>query len=265
MKRMREAVVEGIGFWGSGLPGWDAACAWARGGVHPAQVPARPAPLLLAANERRRAPATVAVALEAALAACEAAGREAAALPSVFASTHGEMSISDYMCTTLASDPRAVSPTRFHNSVHNAAAGYWTIGTGAHVPATAISAGRGSFAQGLIEAMAQLAAGSEAVLLVAYDGPACGPLGEMAPSKGLLGVALVLSNSPCAGLPTLRVAMATGSGDGSADAPGPLTRLLAGNAMQPALPLLEALALERPQVLLPAGPEQWLQVGIGHG
>ena len=30
-------------------------------------------------------------------------------------------------------------------------------------------------------------------------------------------------------------------------------------------PLLEALALERPQVLLPAGPEQWLQVGIGHG
>ena len=169
------------------------------------------------------------------------------------------------MCTTLASDPRAVSPTRFHNSVHNAAAGYWTIGTGAHVPATAISAGRGSFAQGLIEAMAQLAAGSEAVLLVAYDGPACGPLGEMAPSEGLLGVALVLSNSPCAGLPTLRVAMATGSGDGSADAPGPLTRLLAGNAMQPALPLLEALALERPQVLLPAGPEQWLQVGIGHG
>ena len=103
------------------------------------------------------------------------------------------------------------------------------------------------------------------MLPFAYDGPACGPLGEMAPSEGLLGVALVLSNSPCAGLPTLRVAMATGSGDCSADAPGPLTRLLAGNAMQPALPLLEALALERPQVLLPAGPEQWLQVGIGHG
>ena len=265
MRRMREAVVEGIGFWGSGLPDWDAACAWARVGVQPAQVPARPAPMLLAANERRRAPATVAVALEAALAACEAAGREAAELPSVFTSTHGEMSISDYMCTTLASDPRAVSPTRFHNSVHNAAAGYWTIGTGAHVPATAISAGRASFAQGLVEAMAQLAAGSEAVLLVAYDGPACGPLGEVAPSEGLLGVALVLSRTPCAGLPTLRMALEPCAGTDAADDAGPLSRRLAGNAMQPALPLLEALALERTQVLLPAGPDLALRIDIGHG
>ena len=80
---MREAIVEGIGFWGSGLPDWDAACAWARAGIRPAEAAARPAPTLLAANERRRAPATVAVALEAALAACEAAGREPAALPSL--------------------------------------------------------------------------------------------------------------------------------------------------------------------------------------
>ena len=259
---MREAIIEGIGFWGSGLPDWDAACAWLREGRHPPQAPARPAPTLLAANERRRAPATVAVALEAALAACEAAGREPAALPSVFASTHGEMSITDYMCTTLASDPHALSPTRFHNSVHNAAAGYWTIGTGTHAPATAISAGPGSFAQGLIEAMAQLAAGSEAVLLAAYDGPACGPLGEVVPSDGLLGMALVLSHTPCPGLPTLHLELTEQAG---AQATGPLSRLLAGNAMQPALPLLEALALEHEQVLLPAGAGQWLRVGIRHG
>jgi hypothetical protein len=29
--------------------------------------------------------------------------------------------ITDYMCATLAADPRSISPTRFHNSVHNAA------------------------------------------------------------------------------------------------------------------------------------------------
>jgi len=262
MRDMREAIVEGIGFWGSGLPDWDAACAWVREGLRPAQAPARPAPTLLAANERRRAPATVAVALDAALAACEAAGREAATLPSVFASTHGEMSITDYMCTTLADDPRAISPTRFHNSVHNAAAGYWTIGTGAHAPATAISAGPGSFAQGLVEAVAQLAAGSEAVLLVAYDGPACGPLGTVVPSEGLLGIALVLSRTPCPGLPVLRLELA---GQTGTQAPGPLSRLLAGNAMQPALPLLEALALEQERAWLPAGAGQWLRVDIGHG
>ena len=74
--------------------------------------------------------AGVAVALEVALAACRAADRDPATLPSVFASTHGDLAITDYMCETLATDPTAVSPTKFHNSVHNAAAGYWTIGAG---------------------------------------------------------------------------------------------------------------------------------------
>ena len=70
------------------------------------------------------------MALEVSLAACRAAGCDPATLPSVFASTHGDLAITDYMCETLATDPTAVSPTKFHNSVHNAAAGYWTIGYG---------------------------------------------------------------------------------------------------------------------------------------
>ena len=252
---MREAVVEGIGFWGSGLPDWDAACAWARGGVHPAQVPARPAPLLLAANERRRAPATVAVALEAALAACEAAGREAAALPSVFASTHGEMSISDYMCTTLASDPRAVSPTRFHNSVHNAAAGYWTIAAGAMEPATAISA---DFAMGLLEALAQRATGAGAVLLVGYDGQAPGLLRQVAQTEGLLGGALVLGPAT-AGRPRLRLVLVDG------EAPAVAAPVAAGNAMAPLLVLFAAIARGDGVALLPAGPGRVLRVELDHG
>ena len=259
-----QATVEGIGFWGSGLPDWDSACAWVRSGQRPDDVPARPAPQLLAANERRRAPGTVVVALEAALAACEAADRAPAALSSVFTSTHGELSITDYMCATLADDPRALSPTRFHNSVHNAAAGYWTIGAGAHVPATAITAGAYSFAQGLLEAMAQLHAGEEAVLLVAYDGSSTGPLAEPAPSEGLLGAALVLSRTPCDGLPTLELALEATDAPPAADAAGPLSRLLHANAMHPALPLLEALAMEGEQVLLPAGRHQQLRIQLRH-
>ena len=77
----------------------------------------------------------------------------------------GDLAITDYMCETLATDPTAVSPTKFHNSVHNAAAGYWTIAAGAMEPATAISA---DFAMGLLEALAQLATGADAVLLVGY-------------------------------------------------------------------------------------------------
>src|SRR3546814_8764549 len=89
----------------------------------------------------------------------------------------------DYMCATLASEPRTISPTKFHNSVHNAAAGYWTIGSGCMHASTAVSAFDASFAQGLVEALAQLAEGAEAVLLAAYDGPATGPLETMSHSQ----------------------------------------------------------------------------------
>ncbi len=264
---MLEATIEGIGFWGSGLPDWDSACAWMRTGARNDSAPARPSPQLLAANERRRAPATVAVALEAALAACEAADRAPASLPAVFTSTHGELAITDYMCATLATEPLAISPTRFHNSVHNAAAGYWTIGAGAHGPATALSAGVYSFAQGLLEAMVQLHAGEQAVLLVAYDGASSGPLAQVAPSTGLLGTALVLSRTPCAELPRIGVRLHGGARPGAAIAPpsGPLSQLLGNNVMQPALPLLEALAMEQERLWLPSGPSQWLQVDIHRG
>ena len=38
------------------------------------------------------------------------AGRDPATLPSVFASTHGDLTITDTICATLAADPRAMSP-----------------------------------------------------------------------------------------------------------------------------------------------------------
>src|SRR5690606_29868165 len=108
-------------------------------------------------------------------------------------STHGDLAITDYMCATLAGDPREISPTKFHNSVHNAAAGYWTIGVGCTRPATALSSGDASFALGLLEALSQLASGEPAVLLAAYDNQATGPLAAISSSDGLLGGALVLA------------------------------------------------------------------------
>ncbi|MCC8362983.1 beta-ketoacyl synthase chain length factor [Lysobacter sp. A6] len=256
------ATVEGIGFWSNGLPDWNAARAFVRDGTQPEAAPARPSPQLLAPNERRRAPDTVAVALEVALAACNDAGRDPRALPSVFASTHGDLGITDYMCATLAADPRSISPTRFHNSVHNAAAGYWTIGAGCTQATTAISAHAASFAEGLVEALVQLAAGEEAVLLVGYDGSSSGPLSPISPSAGLLGGALVLSRAAKPDAPRIEVRVQQG------DTPAATTRLsgLAGtNAMAPMLPLFEALAGTASDVRLFAGNGRTLQVDIAHG
>ncbi|MBO9717447.1 MAG: beta-ketoacyl synthase chain length factor [Pseudoxanthomonas sp.] len=251
---MLAAAIEGVGLWTPQAPSWDAYRALLSGDPAPAAA-TRPAPALLPANERRRAPDTVLVALEAAQAACTDAGRDPSALPSVFVSTYGDLAITENLCETLASSPLDVSPTRFHNSVHNAAAGYWTIGTGAMAPATAISAG---FAMGLLEAAAQLATGAGAVLLVGYDGNAPGLMRQVAPTEGLLGGALVLA-APSPGRTTVSLALVDG------EAPPAPTAVAAGNAMAPMLALFEALAREGEVALLPAGPDRVLRVEFSRG
>jgi hypothetical protein len=256
------ATVEGIGFWSNGLPDWASARAYLRDGTLPEGAPARPSPQLLAPNERRRAPDTVAVALEVALAACHDAGRDPRDLASVFASTHGDLGITDYMCSTLVDNPRSVSPTRFHNSVHNAAAGYWTIGAGCTQATTAISAYAATFAEGLVEALVQLNAGQDAVLLVGYDGGATGPLVPIARSAGLLGAALVLSRAKKTDAPRIVVEL-TRDEEASTSADR-LSRIAGDNAMAPMLPLFEALADQASDVRLFAGQGRALKVGIVH-
>ena len=49
--------------------------------------------------------------------------------PTVFTSSSGDGDNVHEICETLAAADRQVSPTRFHNSVHNAPAGYWSIAT----------------------------------------------------------------------------------------------------------------------------------------
>jgi hypothetical protein len=200
MSATREATkpptlyIEGPAFWTPTLPGWDAARAAFRGEGTLADPPAkRPSPQVLAPAERRRAPDTVALALEVAAASMAGSGRNAADVPCVFVSAHGDLSINDYMCSTLATDPTVLSPTRFHNSVHNAAVGYWTIGTGCMAASNSISAYENSFAAGLLEAAVQCAADQSPVLLVGYDTPTVGPLTSVTDSQGLLAVALVIA------------------------------------------------------------------------
>ncbi|MCY7354185.1 MAG: beta-ketoacyl synthase chain length factor [Lysobacter sp.] len=254
------ATVEGVGFWAHGLPSWDAAQAFAQSGALPADAPSRPSPQLLAPNERRRAPESVAVALEVGLAACAAAGRDPKHLPSVFTSTQGDMAITDYMCATLRDEPRTISPTKFHNSVHNAAAGYWTIGNGCMAPTTAISAYDASFAEGLLEALVQLATGSEAVLLACYDTQSVGPLSGIARSEGVLGAALVLSkHTPRTDAVQLCAELIDGEPE---PAHGSLSLRYAGNLMAPMLPLFDALAGGDNCVMLKAGPHRLLRLTL---
>lgn len=187
-----QVYVEGIGLWSATLADFAALKAQERGEtVLP--PPARPAATTLPANERRRAPESVLLAVEVAGQAVAMSGLAAAELPCVFSSAYGDQLISDYMCTTLAHAPTELSPTRFHNSVHNAPAGYWTIATGCHAPSSAITAGHASFGAGLLEAATLCATEHQPVLLVCSDIAGHGPLGEMSGTRISFGCALVLS------------------------------------------------------------------------
>ena len=236
---MLSVAVLAQALWTPACPGWEQAAPALRGGpVGPAAASGRPAPQLLAANERRRAPDSVLMALQVAEAACAAAGVDPATLPSVFTSAHGDLAIVDALCRTLADNPLLLSPMRFHHSVHNAASGYWAIGCRSHEASTAVAGGAHSFAAGLLEALTQCAAEQRPVLLVGCDTEAMGPLQSVNHSRGLLAVAMVLA--PAGGRP-----LGWRLQPGPAAAP-PLRSALAqglqANAMADALPLFEALA-----------------------
>ncbi len=216
----------------------------------------RPQPALLPPNEQRRAPDSVAVALQVAQAACANAARDPALLPTVFASTYGDLAITDYMCGTLAKAPATLSPTRFHNSVHNAAAGYWSIATGCRQPYCALGAGDYTFAAGLFTAALQACADETDVLFVAYDINARGPLARVAHSCGMLGVAMVLSAIPGSSGASLQLHV-------SAEAPAQGEP--GANAMAACLPLIAALQCtsgEGELLSLRLGPDSALEVRV---
>ncbi len=189
-----EFSVEGIGAWTRGAPDWPALRAVLRGErTLRADAPVRPAGNGLPAAERRRAPDGVLLAVEVAAQAAAMAQRDPAGLPCVFASSFGEPAITDYVCATLARAPQELSPTKFHNSVLNAAAGYWTIATGCTAASSAVTAHLASFGAGLLEAAALASADGGPVLFAACDVAAAGPLSDMIGTTLPFGAALVLA------------------------------------------------------------------------
>ena len=240
------ATVEGVGLVGPGLAGWSAARA-RLAGLEPFE-PARtsiPAPDLLPATERRRAGKTVKLALAAGLEATRMARREARSLATIFASSGGEAENCHEICEALAGEDRLISPTRFHNSVHNAAAGYWGIATGAMAPSDAIGAFDASFAAGLLEALVRLKAEpARAVLLIAYDTPYPRPLDDVRPIADSFAVALVLSGEAREGVPRIEAALAPAAPTQLADPA--LEAARRGIPAARSLPLLRALALGSP-------------------
>jgi Beta-ketoacyl synthase, N-terminal domain len=188
------AWVEGVGLLGPGLPDWPAAARVLAGtaSYEPRQTVLPPLECLPAV-ERRRTGRVVRLALAAGLEATARAGADAAQLAAVFSSSGGDGDNCHEICRVLAGAERQISPTRFHNSVHNAASGYWGIATGATAASNSLCAYDASFGAGLLEALVQIRIDETAVLLIAYDADYPEPIRSFRPIPDAFAVALLLA------------------------------------------------------------------------
>ena len=186
--------VDGIGALGPGFSNWPEAAAVLSGGAaYRAAAAVLPIPAILPAAERRRTGRVVKLALAVALEAATQAKADPVKLASVFSSSGGDGHNCHEICQALTLAGREISPTRFANSVHNAAAGYWSIATGAVAESNVLCAFDASFTAGLLEALTQVAVDRGPVLLVAYDTEYPQPLHAKRPIPDAFGVALVLA------------------------------------------------------------------------
>ncbi len=167
---MTRVFVESVGLFAPGLESWAAGREVLSGRSRYCLEPlSKYRPEGLPPNERRRATEVVRLAFGACEDAIGQRIEQAAALASVFAASGGDFKVNDQLCRVLASKQRMVSPTQFHNSVHNAAAGYWSISTHSKAPSVSLSAFDYSVAAGLLEAAALVAVEGWQTLLVLYD------------------------------------------------------------------------------------------------
>jgi hypothetical protein len=184
---VRPAWIAGAGLW---APGFRDASAWLAGAADPA-VTSPPGELLPAAL-RRRASLLARLAAEVAAQAAREAGADLSGIPVVLGSAHGEIGAAIEMIGSFREGEGLPSPTRFHNSVHNAPAAYLSIATRNRGFSTALAAGRETPAMALLEAGALLDERGGDVLVLLADEPAPEPFAG-ATGHPPAGLALVLS------------------------------------------------------------------------
>ena len=255
--------IEAVGLLGPGLENWPQAADILAGKTP--YAPRRtilPPPAALPAAERRRTGAVIKLALAVGHEAVAASARDVTTLATVFTASGGDGQNYHAICETLAGEDRQLSPTRFHNSVHNAPAGYWSIATRAMAASNVLCAFDGSFAAGLLESLCQVCVDQQPNLLIAYDTDYPEPMCRVRPITDAFGVALVLA--PEAGAHTLaRLGVRLTDAPASVLAASELERLRLGNPAARALPMLAALAQRRSaRVVLEYLPGTQLQVDI---
>lgn len=184
-----------IGCWGPGFNNWSELSDIFINKNAKLTATLNPKPEVIPATERRRAPLPVKLAIESSWQAVQLSKLDVRTLPCIFASSYGDTEINDYMCRTLNTDTKLVSPTKFHNSVHNAAAGYWTISTNCTQAANSTAADEYSFSMSLLEGALQASSNQSPILLTFFDSPVCDVLHPLFNNEHAFSASIVIAPS----------------------------------------------------------------------
>jgi len=253
-------AIEAVGVLAPGLPDWDGAQAVLAGRQPFAFAPLAPcAPTSLPAAERRRSSPTVRLAIAAAEQALHRTAISPQDMALVFSSPEAAGVITHQLCEVLAGS-REVSPTQFHNSVHNAPSGYYSIAMNAKLCATSVCRGPWSFAAGLLSAAVQALCDDLPVLYVCYDSPLPAPLCDVMPVVQATVIALVIAPRPAATtLASWELAVAPTEGDVAW--PGWMPQAWQANASARGFEALATLSgAARASAAMPLSPELDVQV-----
>ena len=238
---MTELEIAGLGIWNPNFSNWTEFTNGINTGVWPSGKVLQPA--LIPARERRRAPQSVKLAIEVMSQACEMASIDPAQTATVFSSAMGDMQITDYLCRTLATAPGSVSPTRFHNSVHNATTGYWSIASGSHGATNAVSAYGYTAPMAFLEAAIQSLEERTPVLLVTQEMAAPETLHHSCPSDQPFSAAMLLAPPGTCSNPVASVGFKVSQKPGEwPELPGDLAQHLHSNFGARLVPLLVSIA-----------------------
>jgi hypothetical protein len=190
--------IAGVGLWSPGYA--DAAAFLAR---TPDPAVAAPAVDIVASRMKRATSIATRSAVEVVTQAARAAGWDLAEFATVFASQHGEIQIAVEQMRMMKEDNGIVSPARFKNSVHNTAAGMFSIGGKNRGFTTAVAAGDHSLALALFEAWMLLASHEQSRVVVSIvEEPLPDPITEFSSHQAMaVAFALELGEGPSLGCP----------------------------------------------------------------
>ena len=258
-----EFQILGVGAWGENFRNWHDLTSILLGQKIEVEPSKGPKPEIIPANERRRAPLSVRLAVETSWQACQDAQIDPENLASVFVSGLGDTQLTDYMCRVLASDNKALSPTKFHNSVHNAAAGYWTISTGCMQAANSVAGFECSVPLTIFDALIQSQAEQQPVLLSFYDAPCSDVLHKLMGNEHAFSASIIIAPvNQALSLPVYKASMLTQHSEWPKFTGNKLLETCyIKNPVARILPLLELLALqEEKEIMMPLSSASTLQI-----